>query len=264
VDSLLDNFDPDSMAAGYQSALPVPHICLDNFLVPEFAKEVESGFPSLVEARELGRTFKAVNEKGKTQITDPEKFTPSVRKLHDFLASDEFVASLETLTGIPNLLADPEMLGGGIHETGPRGRLDVHVDFNYIEDRQLHRRLNILIYFNDAWEESWGGDFELWDDTVKNCMASFSPTFNRMCMFDTNEISYHGVTAVKCPEGRSRKSFAAYYYTREAPEGWDGTSHTTIFKSRPNEKFKGGVLMPFQSAMRKGKHLVKKVIRPSK
>ena len=81
-----------------------------------------------------------------------------------------------------------------------------------------------------------------------------------MCMFDTNEVSFHGVTAVKCPDGRSRKSFAAYYYTREAPEDWDGTSHTTIFKPRPDEKFKGGVLMPIQSLIYKSKYFLKKII----
>jgi hypothetical protein len=260
MESLLENFDAESMASRYQVAVPVPHICLDNFLSQTFAKEVESEFPSLAEARELGTGFKAVNEKGKIQITDSGKFRPAVKKLHDLLASGEFLSGLEKLTGIPNLLADPEMVGGGIHETGPRGHLDVHVDFNYIEKRQLHRRLNVLIYFNDSWDEEWGGNFELWDETVENCMASFSPIFNRMCMFDTNEISYHGVTAVKCPDGRSRKSFAAYYYTREAPEGWDGTSHSTIFKPRPDERFKGGVLMPIQSLIYKSKYFLKKVI----
>ena len=39
--------------------------------------------------------------------------------------------------GIPNLLADDQLVGGGIHETGPRGHLDVHVDFNYIAERDL-------------------------------------------------------------------------------------------------------------------------------
>jgi hypothetical protein len=41
-----------------------------------------------------------------------------------------------------------------------------------------------------------------------------------------------------------RKSFAAYYYTREAPAHWTGESHSTIFKARPDEYFKAGLLMP--------------------
>src|SRR6202042_3254254 len=115
----------------------------------------------------------------------------------------------------------------------PRGRLDVHVDFNYIADRRLHRRLNILIYLNKDWRPEWGGEIELWDPEVKVRHASLSPAFNRCVVFATSDVSYHGVTAVRCPEGRVRKSFAAYYYTREAPPHWTGEGHSTLFKARP-------------------------------
>jgi Rps23 Pro-64 3,4-dihydroxylase Tpa1-like proline 4-hydroxylase len=106
--------------------------------------------------------------------------------------------------------------------------------------------LNILIYFNKDWDPSWGGNIELWDRQVTTCTYSFSPVFNRCVVFETSDISYHGVSAVKCPEGRSRKSFAAYYYTREAPPHWDGEAHSTIFKARPHELVKGRVLMPLE------------------
>lgn len=257
---LIPRFDVEKLAKSYQTAEPFPHIAISDFLEENFAKEVAGSFPSLQEAQAMGRSFSAVNEKGKTQITDSSLFPPPVLKLHELLASEDFLSRLSVLTGIPNLLADPEMVGGGIHETGPRGHLDVHVDFNYIKERELHRRLNVLIYFNDPWEDDWGGNFELWDKTVSKCLTSISPKFNQMCMFTTSDISYHGVTAVQCPQGHSRKSFAAYYYTREAPEHWDGTANTTIFKPRPEEKFKGQVLMPLQSAKHRLKQAVKKVI----
>jgi len=51
---------------------------------------------------------------------------------------------------------------------------------------------------------------------------------NGQIVFETNEVSFHGVTAVKCPEGRARKSFAAYYYTKEAPAHWTGEAHSTM------------------------------------
>ena len=59
------------------------------------------------------------------------------------------------------------------------------------------------------------------------------------------------MTAVKCPEGRARKSFAAYYYTKEAPAHWTGEAHSTIFKARPDEVLKGNVLMPLEKAKRR-------------
>ena len=53
------------------------------------------------------------------------------------------------------------------------------------------------------------------------------------------------------PEDRTRKSFAAYYYTKEAPTGWDGQVHSTIFKARPDEVLKGNIMMPLEKARRR-------------
>jgi Rps23 Pro-64 3,4-dihydroxylase Tpa1-like proline 4-hydroxylase len=105
--------------------------------------------------------FQAVNERKKVQISDASRFPPAVRKLHEALASPEFLADVSYITGIPRLLADPKLAGGGIHVTGPHGRLDVHVDFNLMEANGWHRRLNILVYLNPVWKPGWGGEIEL-------------------------------------------------------------------------------------------------------
>jgi hypothetical protein len=133
------------------------------------------------------------------------------------------------------------------------------VDFNYIKERELHRRINILVYFNKDWKKEWGGNIELWDTDVKVCHHSFMPIFNRCVVFETSDISYHGVSAVKCPEGVSRKSFAGYYYTKEAPAHWDGEAHSTIFRARPDEKLKGSVLMPAEKLSRSVKGTIRAI-----
>lgn len=151
---------------------------------------------------------------------------------------------------IPKLLPDSSLAGGGIHETGPRGHLDVHVDINVLKKLQWHSRLNILIYFNENWLQEWGGNIELWDKDVQVCHHAFQPLSNRCVVFETNEISFHDVSAVTCPPNQSRKSFAAYYYTEEPPSHWTGEAHSTIFKARPNEKVKGYIAMPAERAKR--------------
>ena len=243
--------DREALRQKVRAATPVPNFCIDNFLDPAFAEAVIAAYPSYADAMKVGQSFSAVNEKGKVQLTNASAFAEPVAELNRELASPGFLDLLSYVFDMPNLLPDEQLYGGGIHQTGPRGHLDVHVDFNYIEDRQLHRRLNILIYFNKDWKPDWGGNIELWDAEVKKCHHSYSPVFNRCVVFETNEISYHGVTAVKCPEGMSRKSFAAYYYTREAPAHWTGESHGTIFKARPDEVLKGSVMMPMENAKRK-------------
>jgi hypothetical protein len=122
-----------------------------------------------------------------------------------------------------------------MHMTGPGGRLDVHIDFNYVRDRKLYRRLNILIYLNERWDDSWGGQIELWDKDVSRCEVAVTPLLNRCVLFETSDISFHGVRPIASSPGRVRKSFAAYYYTHEPPPNWSGQDHSTVFKARPDE-----------------------------
>src|SRR5262249_24353524 len=200
----------------------------------------------------------------KVQITDAALFPEPVARLNDALASPEFLADLSYITGIPHLLADPELVGGGIHVTGPGGRLDVHVDFNYIKGRNLHRRLNLLLYLIPRGDERWGGQIHLWDKDVTACEAAFAPALNRCIIFETSDISFHGVTPVTSAAPFPRQSFATYYYTREAPRHWRGVSHSTIFKARPEEKLRGYVLMPVEVLRRRfsqSLHRIKRGVR---
>lgn len=247
---MINPIDRDALRRQVRSAGPFPYCLIDNFLAADFAERVHDAFPSFDEARTMGRTFRTVNERNKVQITDPARFSAPVLELNGLLASPALLDTLSYAFDLPNLLADDRLTGGGIHQTGPRGRLDVHVDFNLLEDRNWFRRLNIILYFNKGWPLEWGGNLELWDREVKACRHSFAPLFNRCVVIETSGISYHGVSAVKCPEDRARRSFAAYYYTRESPPDWDGQTHSTIFRSRPSEPIKGHVLMPLEQAGR--------------
>ena len=257
----MNPIDRESLKAQVDDSQPVKNFMIENFLDEDFANEVYECFPSFQEAKQLGmNTASTVNEQNKYQVTDSSVFKPPLLKLHEMLQSPYFCDLLSHVFDIPKIIADPELIGGGIHQTGPRGHLDVHVDFNYIKDRQLFRRMNILIYFNKDWQDDWGGNIELWDKDVKNCVHSFTPVFNRCVMFETNEISYHGVTAVKCPESTARRSFAGYYYTVDEPEWWEGNAHSTLFKARPDEKMKGAVLMPAEKVTRFFRKVKRKLI----
>lgn len=244
--SVIRPLDVESLKQQFESGVPFPFFSIDDFLEPEFAADVAAVYPSYAEARGMGNEFSKLNERLKVQVTDYARFPSPVKRLADELSGAAWLEILERITGIPRLLADEQLAGGGMHLTGPGGRLDVHVDFNYLEDRKLHRRLNILVYLNPEWRPEWGGAIELWDEDVSRCGQSFMPKFNRCVVFQTSEISFHGVTPVTAPEGVVRKSFAGYYYTREAPPQWDGTVHSTVFRARPAERFRRNVLMPLE------------------
>ena len=256
--------DVERLANEWKNATPFPFVKIDPFLDANFARAVTDSYPSFAEAQALGHEFRFVNEQGKIQITDSKRFPEPVAKLNELLAAPEFLDAMVRITGIPKLLADDTLAGGGIHMTGPRGRLDVHVDFNFVESKGWHRRMNLLLYLNPRWDEAWGGGVELWDDKVKKRHHHFTPTMNRCVIFETSGRSYHGVAEVLCPADHVRKSFATYYYTQEAPAGWTGRKHSTIFRARPDEKFKGYVLMPAEKLAREVKSGVSRVARFAK
>jgi len=214
-------------ADAYRTADPFPHIVLDDVFDPQLLRDV------LVEFDAMDRAPWHVTERDterKHSTEDFQHFGRATRMIFAQLNAAPFMAFLEALTGIPGLIPDPHLRGGGLHEIRPGGALGVHADFNFYQRLNLYRRLNLLIYLNEDWAEEWGGHLELWDRTGKRCVQRISPIFNRAVIFDTSNFSYHGHPhPLACPPGRSRKSLALYYYTVEAPAEEDRTPHTTLF-----------------------------------
>lgn len=254
--------DVDARRAEFAAAQPFPFTVIDGFLDPDLADAAAAAYRPFDEARHLGREYRRVNERGKVEIVDPARFPPAITRVADALASEAFLDQLRAITQIEGLRWDPTFAGGGMHQSRRNGWLDVHVDFNFNERLGYHRRLNLLLYLNPVWEESWGGLLELWDRDVKVCHHSLAPRHNRCVVFATSERSFHGVTALRCPPGFQRASFATYYYTVEPPPGWDGTKHSTIFRARPDERFSKGAAMRLEQIPRLASRLWWKLRAP--
>ncbi len=221
-------------AQEYQQAEPFPHIILDDFLPPALAENIVSAFPPPEHPSWFERD--TVNQPGKLGVGNAEnvqKCPATIQHALLLLNSHPIIQFLEALTGIPALIPDPHLQGGGIHQILPGGKLAVHADFNFHEHLQLYRRINMLIYLNKDWEESYGGHLELWDKEMQHCTHRVLPIFNRCVIFNTSRTSYHGhPEPLTCPEGNSRKSIALYYYTVENPTQSD-EHHSTLWQERP-------------------------------
>ena len=94
-----------------------------------------------------------------------------------------------------------------------------------------------MVYLNKDWEEEYGGHLELWEKDMSQCVSKILPKFNRAAMFSTTGDSWHGhPNPLSCPEGKSRKSLALYYYTNGRPEEELNKSQrnriTTTFSNR--------------------------------
>ena len=110
----------------------------------------------------------------------------------------------------------------------------MHADFNVHGEMKVERRLNLLIYLNEDWPSDYGGELELWDKTMRRAAASIAPLMARAVIFNTTLQNFHGQPEpLACPQDRSRRSIATYYYTA-LHEPTDLPVRTTTFQQRPN------------------------------
>jgi Rps23 Pro-64 3,4-dihydroxylase Tpa1-like proline 4-hydroxylase len=220
-------------AAEYKANKPFPHIYFDDFLPLEAAEAVLRDFPQPKQLK--WNEFSNQNEK-KLAFDVAEKLPQSIRDVLYFLNSRPMLQFLEVLTGIQGVIPDPYFVGGGLHQIERGGHLEVHADFNLHQKLKLDRRLNMLIYMNKDWEESYGGHFELWDREMKGAEKKILPLFNRCAIFSTTDFSFHGhPTPLSCPPDRSRKSMATYYYSNGRPDEERSDSHSTLFRTKEGE-----------------------------
>jgi len=225
----------------FNSSEPVKHIIIDNFLNEEYANIIHDNFPLDLENWHHYHNpieVKYANDK----INDMNE---NIRKLFYVLSTNELTNIFSEISEIDNLEYDRYLHGAGLHCHPRYGRLNIHLD--YEKHPLLHnkeRRLNIILYLTKDWKEEWNGDTELWDKDMTKCMVKSPVKFNSAIIFQTNEISLHGLPEkIMCPEGLYRKSFAYYYIsplvTKEDKNkiGNDGSGYRTkaTFIKRPED-----------------------------
>lgn len=199
----------------YAQALPYPHIVLDNFLETWAAEQALAEFPAVGDAGWIH--YVHWNEK-KHGLNRADMLPPFLSAVIRELNSPAFADYLSRLTGIENLLPDEMLEGGGLHQSGRGGFLNVHADFTvHPHKRHWRRRVNVLMYLNKDWKPEYRGELELWDREMKEVVQRILPLFNRCVVFNTDQDSYHGFPdQIQCPEETTRKSVALYYFTEEA------------------------------------------------
>lgn len=224
-------------AEAFASARPFKHMVIDGLFRVDMLRAVAAEYYPPEDPR--WNRFKDKSREVKLGMNREGDLPARVRELTRELNSEPFLRKLTELTGIEGLIPDPYLEGGGMHQIVRGGKLAIHADFNRQQYMQLDRRLNVLVYLNEDWDEAWGGKLELWDREMKACEAAIAPHFNRMVVFLTDDYSYHGhPDPLDCPPDRTRKSVAMYYYTNGRPEQeLSGDAHSTLFKERPEETF---------------------------
>ena len=223
----------------YLTAKPFPNIAFNNFFNNDFLNTILNEFPDLSKLH--GSQNYNVKNEIKLSNKNYDNFPTTIKLFIDFLNSDTFLSFLQNITSIEEkLISDPQLEGGGLHEIKRGGVLKVHTDFNRHPTLDLDRRINVLIYLNKNWKDSYGGRLELWNKNMSMCEKKISPTFNTMVIFSTTDFSNHGhPEPLNCPKDISRKSLALYYFSSGRPKSEVLSKHKknrTFFKGRKGIK----------------------------
>lgn len=217
---MIDYTLSDKLKVQYQTANPFPYIVIDNFL-PEFIlkktkEEIlkhDTWFSDNIEWTKPYQQKKFYYPGHDTKMDELSMKLPITNLVMDYLNSNEFIVFLEKITGFKKLYRDPILMGGGIHKIKRGGKLSIHKDYNEHPETKKQRRINVLIYLNENWESSWGGNLELWSNDTWKKSVEIEPIFNRVVIFNIENAPHGHPTPLNCPDNIDRYSLALYYFT---------------------------------------------------
>ncbi|HWY95064.1 MAG TPA: 2OG-Fe(II) oxygenase [Steroidobacteraceae bacterium] len=256
--------------ATYVANAPFSHIVIDEFFEPGAMDEVLTEVDAVDRSKRYAKFLDRETGHNKFAFF-PDAVGPKTARLAQCLNSGPFLAYLEKLTGIPNLIADPSYFGGGVHWIDNGGYLEVHADFNHLKKYNLARRINLLLYLNKDWKDEYNGHLELWDRATLTKRKTVAPLFNRAVIFSTVKEALHGhPTPLSAPPGVARRSLALYYYTNT----WEPAvqAHTTLYyisqkhkvKIRVSRIVRGLILDLIPPVFRKTVRAIKRTIKGEK
>lgn len=204
---------------------PTPAIIIPDFLNDSLAHTLAEQFPTDVDAEYTHgdertsmwhRYHNPIEVKYANDHLDA--LPVSFQDLFLCLSTKRLTQAFSKITGIESLSYDPYLHGAGLHLHPRYGRLGLHLDYEkhpLLPNKQ--RQINIILYLSQKWNTpEWHGETELWNvsETGKpsECWMHSSVVFNSALVFQTTEMSYHGVPErIMCPEGVFRQTLAYYY-----------------------------------------------------
>lgn len=225
----IESLEVEKLKNKFKNNNPVPWVNVDNFLDPEFVKDLKS---------ELNHEYENNKEQHKVftragsnmfEVLDNQTL-PNAFKLISAAHSKMFIDFLEKTTGIKGLICDPHLVGAGYMRCGKGDSLKIHTDFNWNDQLYLHRILSVVFYLNPEWDESWNGDLQLWDKERKEKVTSIFPSNGNMLIWQYDKLGYHGhPNPLQCPEGHYRDGFRFFFYVSSSEYKKDDLPHRSLY-----------------------------------
>ena len=218
----------DTLRAEFARPGRIRSCVIDELLPPELASEISQRFPQPTEL-----THRATLREDKYVSAQLNQHDPIIEELTFAFQEPPVVSLVSEITGLKELFPDAQLYAGGISAM-PRGCfLNPHLDNSHDADKKNYRVVNLLYYVSPNWEESHGGNLELWDDGIAHPPRVVVSRFNRLVLMGTHKSSLHSVNPVR-HEG-VRLCVSNYYFSPRSPET-EEYFHATSFRGRPEQK----------------------------
>ena len=224
-------------------AEPFAHLLLKNLFHDRLLELIHDEFDMRQEERWKSHS----NAYEDTRRSTPGSRLGPAAQLYFWLVNSWPVTQfLSTATGIDNLIPDPLLVGGGMHETRNAGHFSIHRDFEVHEKTGLSNAMVFITYLNKDWAPSYQGSLELWDHERQLCVKKVSPDFGVSLLLPHGPTSYHGYsTPLNIPVGRTRRSVASYYYTHQRDTSGRAASTASKFLFTARSDVAKGVIKEF-------------------
>ena len=223
---ITDNFtNLKKLNHDYVKNPPYPNIGLDNFIPQDTVSAMKEECNNLDWTREFTRAGSYMKER--MDVED----CPVALNVQQQLSSKKFMTWLGKLTGHPDLVPDPHMVGAGYMRSGRGHSLKIHSDFNWNNTIKLWRLISMTIYLNKDWQEEWNGDLQFYDFDRTKCIKSYYPEAGRAVIWRHHKYGFHGhPNPMQCPEGVYRDGFRMFYYVSEfANVKTDDSPHRSLY-----------------------------------
>ena len=223
-------FDPSYIAElrqQLQEAKPFPHLAVSGWFNPVLLELVREEFDFVDKSKwkvhhndmELTRRSAKHDDLG-----------PASQIYFGIVNSGWFVDMISEITGEKDLLPDPTLLNGGLHETPPGGKFSIHRDFDRHARYGLNNKMVFITYLNRNWDPDWGSALELWDSTTRTSLRSVQPELGNSVLLVHGPKSFHGhPEPMTAPPGQTRRSVAVYYYDNPAAEEMRAQRVSSVF-----------------------------------
>ncbi len=221
------------------------HFTLDDLLPTEIAEQIHANFPNPKEMRLLN-----IPGKLKLKYSHLKDVSTLLQDINSAIQDPKVVALIEEITEIKNQVPDSSPYAGGISTLLKGYRLNPHLDNSHDMGRENYRTVNVLYYVSPNWRLENGGNYELWDEEIKNRIVVPS-LFNRMLVMETNRRSWHAVNPVLCEAPRC--CVFNYFFSPKSPEDEEYFFNGNSFRARPEQKIRRVFekMLPFKKYIQK-------------